>query len=152
MKAYLISSTEYPANTPDKFIMDENGNYYGVMNHSCAIFHNYPNNITFWETAECADSDRFFNIATADISKEQLDEFDSLTKEYLRIDAETPEFTEQYPDGMSSQWKSKKEYNDACKEWMRRHEIWVIESNIASYITKKRVLLKERENLFNSFI
>lgn len=34
MKIYVIASTEYEANMPDLFLMDENGIYYGVSEHS----------------------------------------------------------------------------------------------------------------------
>ena len=47
-KFYVIASSEYEANMPDLFIMNDNGEYFGVSGHSYAAWHNYPKSINFW--------------------------------------------------------------------------------------------------------
>lgn len=153
MRAYLITSTEYKYNEPDRFIMDENGNYYGVGEHSYAIFHNFPKSIDYWMSATCSDSDRFFDVVSVELNMEQLEAFDSITKEYINHPNSAPVFGEQYPDGMSNEWKSKKAYNAAVEEWMKRHDAWVAENrnNIIEYRERERELSQERKRMFASF-
>lgn len=153
MKTYLIRSTEYKFNTPDRFIMDENGNYYGVMPHSYAIFHNFPKSIDFWMTSTCSDSDRFFYIESVDLTDEQLEEFDGITKDYLRMKEEIPVFGEQYPDGLSKEWKTKKAYHEAVEDYMLRYNAWreANRNKLESTINGTRSLLQERTRLFKSF-
>jgi len=154
MRAYLITSTEYKYNSPDRFIMDVNGNYYGVMPHSYAIIREFPQSIEYWMNATCSDSDRFFNIHVVDLSAEQLAEFDGMTKEYIKMEENAPVFGEQYPDSMSKEWKSKKAYNEAVEGWMKRHNAWVEESksDIAQFNIRMRELVQARIQLFKSFI
>lgn len=153
MRAYLITSTEYKYNSPDRFIMDENGNYYGVGEHSYAIARNFPQSIDYWMTATCADSDRYFNIVSAELTMEQLEAFDKITKEYINHSNSAPVFGEKYPDSMSQEWKSKKEYNAAVAEWMKRHDAWVCEnkSNIIRYREREAELSLQRKLMFASF-
>ena len=55
-KFYVIASSEYEANMPDLFIMNDNGEYFGVSGHSYAAWHNYPKSINFWMGAEGSDA------------------------------------------------------------------------------------------------
>lgn len=153
MKCYLITSTEYKHNTPDRFIMDENGIYYGVDEHSYAISSNFPKSIDYWLTATCADSDRYFNVVSVELTKEQLEAFDNITKEYIANSGTAPEFCEQYPDGRSQEWKSKKEFNAAVDAYMKRYMDWMEEhrDEIKACIDRERELLDERYRLFLSF-
>lgn len=148
-KFYVIASTEYEANMPDLFLMDAMGNYYGVSEHSYVIWHKYPKSIDFWKTAQCSDADRYFNIDEVELTQTQVDEFDRLTKEYAKLDRETPIFELQYPK--SSDFKTKKAYNQAVADLVSKHEAWAKESNVANYITKKNQLWKQRTELFVTF-
>lgn len=149
MKIYVIASTEYEANMPDLFLMDEKGNYYGVSEHSYAIWHKFPKSIDFWRNAEGSDDGRYFNIDEVELDAAQVQKFDQLTKEYAKLDAETPDFSEQYP--APSSFKTKKAYNQAVKDYMARYEEWVKVSNIRYYISTKQNLWSERTRLFCSF-
>jgi hypothetical protein len=153
MRAYLITSTEYKHNNPDRFIMDENGNYYGVGEHSYAISRNFPKSIDYWMTATCADSDRYFNIVSVELTMEQLEAFDNITKEYIANTATAPVFGEQYPDSTSKEWKSKKQYNAAAKDFIKRYEAWMTEhrDECKAYRERESRLANERKSLFDSF-
>ncbi len=153
MRAHLITSTEYKYNEPDRFIMDENGSYYGVGEHSYATLHKFPKSIHFWMTATCADSDRFFNVVSVELTKEQFEAFDRITKEYINHSNSAPLFGEQYPNGMSNEWKTKRAYNAAVEEWMKRHDAWAAENrnNIIEYRERERELYQERKRMFASF-
>lgn len=153
MRAYLIKSTEYKHNTPDRFIMDENGNYYGVGEHSYATIRNFPKSIDYWMTATCADSDRYFDIVSVELTMEQLEAFDNITKEYINHSNSAPVFGEQYPDSLGIVWKSKKDYNAAVEGWMKRYEGWLAEnrSKIAEYRERESELSEERKHMFASF-
>ena len=154
MRAYLITSTEYKYNSPDRFIMDENGNYYGVGEHSYAILRNFPKNIDYWRTATCSDSDRFFNIVSVELTQEQLEAFDNITKEYIDNSKHAPVFGEQYPDSMSKEWKSKKDYKAAAEAYIKRYETWMAEhrDECRAYAKHQRELGNERMRLFSSFM
>ena len=154
MKTYLITSTEYKHNTPDRFIMDENGNYYGVMPHSYAIFHNFPKSIDFWMNATCSDSDRYFNIVSVELTQEQLEAFDNITKEYIDNSKHAPVFGERYPDSMSKEWKSKKDYKAAAEAYIKRYKTWMAEhrDEWRAYAKRQSELGHERIRLFLSFM
>ena len=149
MKFYVIASSEYEANMPDLFIMNDNGEYFGVSGHSYAAWHNYPKSINFWMGAEGSDDGRYFNIDEVELTQAQVDEFDRITKEYARLDAETPTFERQYP--VSRDYKTKKAYNQAVSEFMLAHEEWCKTSNIAHYIVTKQNLWKQRTEMFITF-
>lgn len=148
MKTYIIASSEYHGNMPDLFLMDENGNYYGVSQHSYAFLDMFPKDINHWMTRTCSDADRFFNIDCVDIPEEVVSRFDKLTNEYAVLDAETPSFNEEYP--VLADFKTKKAYREATDAWVERHTAWVKESNIAHYVTRKREIWNERTQLFGS--
>ena len=148
-KFYVIASSEYEANMPDLFIINDNGEYFGVSGHSYAAWHNYPKSINFWMGAEGSDAGRYFNIDEVELAQAQVDKFDSITKEYARLDAETPTFELQYP--VSRDYKTKKAYNQAVNDFMAAHEEWCKKSNIGYYINTKRDLWKQRTELFITF-
>ena len=104
-------------------------------------------------TATCADSDRYFNVVSVELTKEQLEAFDNITKEYIANSGTAPEFCEQYPDGRSQEWKSKKEFNAAVDAYMKRYMDWMEEhrDEIKACIDRERELLDERYRLFLSF-
>ena len=104
---------------PDLFIMNDNGEYFGVSGHSYAAWHNYPKSINYWMGAEGSDAGRYFNIDEVELTQAQVDEFDRITKEYARLDAETPTFELQYP--VSRDYKTKKAYNQAVNDFMAAH-------------------------------
>lgn len=133
--------------------MDENGNYYGVMQHSYAVLRNFPKSIDYWKSSTCADSDRYFHVVSVDLSESQLQEFESVTNEYTKLQNETIEFGEQYPDSRSNEWKTKKAYNEAVKDYMARHDAWIAENRdkIHEIYERKSNLWKERVRLFQSF-
>ena len=148
-KFYVIASSEYEANMPDLFIMNDNGEYFGVSGNSYAAWHNYPKSINFWMGAEGSDAGRYFNIDEVELPTDKVEEFDRITKEYARLDAETPKFELQYPVG--SAYKTKKDYNQAVNDFMAAHEEWCKKSNIGYYINTKRDLWKQRTELFITF-
>ena len=148
-KFYVIASTEYEANMPDMFVMSEAGEYFGVSAHSYAAWHNYPKNIDFWMNAEGSDAGRYFNIDEVELTQAQVDEFDRITKEYARLDAETPTYEPTYP--VRSDYKTKKAYKDATDEFMAAYKAWCKDNNIGYYIITKRNLWKQRTQLFIAF-
>ena len=148
-KVYVIASSEYEANMPDLFLMDDDGNYYGVSNHSYADWHNYPKSINYWMGAEGSDAGRYFNIDEVELTQAQVDEFDRITKEYVRLAAETPTFELRYP--ASEDYKTKKAYNQAVNDYMVAHKEWCEKSNIAYYVNTKTDLWKQRTKLFTTF-
>ena len=151
MKFYVIASTEYEANMPDTFLMDENGNYYGVTEHSYATWDNYPKSADFWRNAQGSDSDRYFNIDYVEISEEMVAEFDTLTKEYIRANAEIPKFGEKFPNLMLGGFKTKKAYNEAVKAYEERYNEWKRTSNVVAFIAQRDELFTKRTRLFLSF-
>lgn len=150
MKIYVIASTEYEANMPDLFLMDQQGNYYGVSKNSYAAWHNYPKSIEHWINAEGSDSGRYFNIDEVEMTQEQVDEFDRITKEYQQIHDATPVFEEEYPSAFKK-WPSKKAYQEAVDEWKVRHSAWAETSNVAFYNKRKDELWNERTRMFLTF-
>lgn len=148
MKTYIIASSEYQGNMPDLFLMDENGKYYGVSQHSYAAWDNYPSNVDHWRNRACSDADRFFTVDCLDIDEDVVAHFDELTKEYARLDEETPSFGEEYP--VFANFKTKKAYKAATDAWVEKHSLWMKESNLAYYITRKREIWNERTQLFGS--
>jgi hypothetical protein len=99
--------------------------------------------------AEGSDAGRYFNIDEVELTQAQVDEFDRITKEYARLDAETPIFELTYP--VSRDYKTKKAYNQAVSEFMLAHDEWCKKSNIGYYINTKRELWKQRTELFITF-
>lgn len=148
-KFFVIASTEYEANMPDLFVMDADGNYYGVSEHSYAKWHNFPKSIDFWKNAEGSDAGRYFNIDEVELDVAQVVKFEIITAEYERLDAETPKFELQYP--IDSDYKTKKAYNQAVYDYTAAHEEWCKKSNIAYYVNTKRDLWKQRTELFVTF-
>lgn len=148
-KFYVIASTEYEANMPDLFVMDAEGNYYGVSGTSYVRWHNYPKSIDFWKSAEGSDAGRYFNIDEVELTQAQVDEFDRLTKEHERLDAEMPDFELKYPE--RKDYKTKKAYNQAVNDHVAAYEEWIKKNNIAYYINTKRDLWKQRTELFITF-
>lgn len=150
MKTYIIASTEYWGNMPDLFLMDENGNYYGVSTVSYAVMDKFPRSVEHWANREGSDAGRRFVIGCEDLDEAVVRKFDELTKEYEDLDRRTPHFEEEYPNLNSGEWKSRKAYRQACDEWMERHDAWVKESNIASFVRRMNDVWQERTELFAS--
>lgn len=67
MKAFRITSTEYQANTPHIFLMAADGVYYGDLDYP--RLRNYPQDVEYWKTATCADSDRYFHVEEVEVSE-----------------------------------------------------------------------------------
>lgn len=70
MKAYRITSTEYQANEPSVFLFAD-GEY-----HGCLIYpknRNFPQDVDYWRTATCADSDRYFHVEEVEVSTEKIE-------------------------------------------------------------------------------
>ena len=148
MKTYIIASTEYHANMPDLFLMTEDGQYFGVSQHSYVRFDNFPKEVNHWVTREGSDADRFFNIDCVDLDEADVARFDQLTQEYAELDKNQPSFEERYP--LRADYKSKKAYTLACDDYMTRYRIWLKDNDIAGYVTRKNEIWKERTMLFCS--
>lgn len=149
MKTYIIASTEYEANMPDLFLMDENGNYYGVSQHSYAQCDNFPKDVNHWAMREGSDKGRNFNIDCVDLDEEKVNLFNALTAEYAQLDAQQPTFGESCP--LIADFKSMKSWNKACDEYNAKYLAWAKESNLAYFINRKREVWKQRTLLFCSF-
>lgn len=150
MKIYVIASEEYEANMPDLFLMDENGNYYGVSANSYAVWHGYPKSIEHWMNAEGSDAGRYFHIDEVEMTQEQADRFDRITQDYKQLDEATPVFAEEYPNAFDKR-PSKKAYRDAVDTWKEHHAAWAKETNVASYNSRKSELWNERTAMFLTF-
>ena len=150
-KVYVIASSEYEANMPDLFIMDADGNYYGVSDHSFARWHNFPKDINYWKTAEGSDGCRHFIIDEVELPTAQVVRFEILTAEYCKLDAETPRFGEEYPNRIFGGFKTKKDYDKAVETYMEHYRVWCEASNIGEYISRKHELWKARTLLFITF-
>ena len=151
MKTYVIASSEYRANMPDLFLMDETGKYYGVSSSSYVIFDKFPKSIEHWENREGSDAGRRFVIDCVDLAEELVQKFEALTLEYERLDAERPLFTEQYPSWTDGVWKTKKAYKQACDDYQARYMEHHKANNVASYMRKMDEVWSERTKLFATF-
>lgn len=149
MKIWVIASTEYKYNMPDLFLMDEEGNYYGVSEWSYAKFNGYPKDVNYWRTANCSDDGRFFNIDIVELTEEQVFDFDRITKEYCKLYAESPEFSEKYPE--RDTYRSKKDYNQAVSDYEARYRKYIKDCNVEYYVRRKRELWDKRTKLFLTF-
>ena len=69
MKAYRITSTEYQANQPSVFLF-VNGDYYGCLAYP--RHREFPQDVDYWRTATCADSDRYFHVEEVTVDDEQI--------------------------------------------------------------------------------
>lgn len=150
-KFYVIASNEYEANMPDLFVMDADGNYYGVSDHSYARWHNFPKSIDHWMNIEGSDSGRYFIIDEVELPTSQVVQFEILTAEYCKLDAETPKFGEEYPNRIFGGFKTKKAYDQAVETYMEHYREWCEASNIGEYISRKNELWKARILLFITF-
>ena len=148
-KVYVIASTEYEANMPDLFLMDQEGIYYGVTHNSYACWHDYPKSIEHWFDAEGSDKGRYFNIDEVELPVEQIEKFDAITKEYEQLSDSMPTFEHEYP--FPSQYKTKKAYWEACEEHVKKYKEWLEENNIPEYNMRKSALWTERTKLFCTF-
>ena len=149
MKVFVIASTEYRANCPDMFLMDAEGNYYGVSEHSYASWRNFPKSIDYWRNAECSDSDRYFNIDEVELTRETVEQFDSLTKKYAELSANAPRFSEKYP--RQSDYKTKKAYNEAVDGFLARHKAWIKTEKVIEHTNAMHDTWRERTRLFCTF-
>lgn len=149
MKVFVIASTEYRANCPDMFLMDGEGNYYGVTEHSYASWRNFPKSIDYWRNAEGSDSDRWFNIDEVELTAEQVEQFDSLTKKYAELSANAPQFSEQYPT--QTDYKTKKSYKEAVDGFLARHESWFKNANVKEHTIAMNEIWSKRTRLFCTF-
>jgi len=82
MKFYVIASIEYEANTPDLFLMDEEGRYYGVGSNSYVRWKDFPKSVEHWTKAEGSDAGRRFIVDEVEMPKEKAEEFNALTTEF----------------------------------------------------------------------
>lgn len=149
MKTYIIASTEYRANMPDLFLMDESGNYYGITSVSYATLDKFPKDVNHWRTREGSDAGRYFNIDCVELADDLVKRFDDLTAEYIRLDREMPSFSESYP--LPGDFKTKKAYQQACDEHVARYRAWFKENNVAFYVKRKAEVWEERTKLFCTF-
>lgn len=150
-KVYVIASSEYEANMPDLFLMDADGNYYGVSDNSYVRWHNFPKSIDHWMNTDGSDAGRYFIIDEVELPTSQIEKFDNLTKEYCKLDAETPKFDEEYPNSIFGGFKTKKAYNQAMETYMEHYGEWCKANNIGSYTLRKSELWKARILLFITF-
>lgn len=145
---YVIASQEYEMNHPDMFVMDEQGNYYGVTLHSYPIWSDFPKDPGFWATAEGSDSDRCFQIEKVWLPVYKVELFDNLTKKAIENRLAFPVFR-LYP--VRRDYKSEKEYKMAEDKWWEEHTEWAKKNDMAGFIRRERELDQERTKLFCSF-
>lgn len=69
MRAFRITSSEYWANRPSIFLM-AGGKYYGCLNYP--KIRNYPQDVDYWRSATCADSDRHFNVEEVEVNEHAI--------------------------------------------------------------------------------
>lgn len=129
--------------------MDEEGNYYGVSEYSYAKIRNFPKSIEYWRQSTSSDADRIFFIDEVDLFGEQVEAFDNITKEYIRLEEERPVFGESYP--LEKDYKTKKAYKQAVDEHMGKYMQWLKDSGAMKLSMKRSELWKDRARMFLSF-
>lgn len=151
MKTYVIASTEYKANMPDLFLMDENGNYYGVTDHSYALWDNFPKSVDHWHTREGSDAGRYFNIDEVELPAEKVERFEYLTQKHRELNKKIEEvaFPEKAPS--SKDYKTYRSYIIASNKWLKRLDVWREEHDFKNLLQQRADAWKERILLFTSF-
>lgn len=149
MRAFIIASSEYEANWPDMFLMDEEGNYYGVSEHSYAKIKNFPESIEYWRNATSSDAGRILFIDEVELAEEQMKAFDKITKEYNRLEEERPVFGGNYPS--EKDYKTKKAYKQAVDKHMENYMQWLKDSGAMKLSMERSELWKDRTRMFLSF-
>ena len=149
MKTYIIASSEYEANWPDMFLMDEKGNYYGVSEYSYAKFNKFPKSVEYWRKATSSDAGRIFFIDEVELSAEKVEAFAKITEDYTRLEMERPVFGESYP--LEKDYKTKKAYKQAVEDHMGRYMQWLKDSGAMRLSIERGELWTERAKMFLSF-
>lgn len=124
MKAFRIISSEYSGNQPSIFLFVE-GEYYGDLDYPC--LRNYPQNIEYWKTATCADSDRYFSVMEVEITEEQVK---MLKKHHVDILASMSMLKEysRWKAGMTKKEREEDEaYNRSVYEHNKRYDTIISE-------------------------
>lgn len=150
-KFFIIASTEYEANWPDLFVMDAEGNYYGVSENSYARWDDFPKSVNHWNGREGSDAGRYFNIDEVEIPTEQVEKFEALTQEYRQIQQTIDDnaFPEKAP--VFSDYKTKRSFTIARNKWSKRYDEWRKEHNMRGLIRQSQDKWNERIRLFVSF-
>lgn len=149
MKFYVIASTEYEANMPDLFVMDEEGNYYGALTESYPAWRGFPKDVDYWRNAEGSDAGRYFNIDEVELDIAQVEKFEAATRYYEQVRKDTPVFGKKFP--MRSDFETKKAFNDAANKFTSEHDQWFRENNVAWFMETASEVWKQRTELFLSF-
>lgn len=124
MKAYRIISSEYKFNYPSIFLFVE-GEYYGELSYP--RLRNYPDNIDYWRTATCADSDRYFNVVEVEVTEEQIEKMKSLSQEIESYKGEIKEYS-RWKAGMTKEEREEDEaYNRSVFEYNKPYEAAITE-------------------------
>lgn len=146
--AHLIISTEYYANQPSVFLLNDS-NYYG-----CNLYprgRNYPTTIDYWYDATCSDSDRYFQITEVELTEENL----SLIKKLQNvIDANESMITHTNWPFIRKNWKVRRgkvyqEYKMATEE--QEKAIREEQERNHPYYIAYRAAYSELRNLLLSF-
>ena len=150
-KFFIIASTEYEANMPDLFVMDAEGNYYGVSEHSYARWDNFPKSVEHWNGREGSDAGRYFNIDEVELPTEQVEKFETLTQEYRQIQQTIDDnaFPEKAP--VFSDFKTRRSYTIASNKWSKRYDAWWQEHGMRDLMGKRQDKWTERTRLFVTF-
>ena len=149
MKVLVVASHEYEANCPDMFLMDAEGNYYGVSNNSYATWRNFPKSIDYWRNTEGSDAGRFFYTDEVELPREIVEKFDAITKRDNEMSDNAPVFNEKYP--VLADYKTRKAYKQAVDAYIARHDEWAKSANIKGYCIEKSKIWNERIKMFCSF-
>jgi hypothetical protein len=149
MKIYAISSTEYEGNMPDLFLMDTDGNYYGLSSCSYPEFYHFPKSIDFWRETVCSDDDRYFCIAEVELPVESIKQFDSVTREHRELCANTPSMGLKAP--AAADFKTDRAFKAAVKEFLAQQSAFYNSEEWCNFSAKRSNLWNERIRLFMSF-
>jgi len=93
MKAIIITSTEYKANTPSVFAVIES-TYYGELTYP--HLRGYPT-ADYWKTATSSDSDRGFSVKESKLTTQQFERVKELQLIYGNNMMQCRPFKGQYP-------------------------------------------------------
>ena len=152
MRYFAIKSTEYHANTPDTFLMDQEGNYYGVQDpFSYARARNYPKDVDYWRTATCSDADRFFTVSEISITKADALAFDQVTKRAAEVSESIPVCPFKLDD-IPLQGRGKKASDKRFAEYWEKYNAWSQANGIREKVMESRRLDCERRTMFYTFL
>lgn len=150
-KFFVIASTEYEANMPDLFVMDADGNYYGVTDYSYALWDNFPKDVAHWQGREGSDAGRYFNIDEVELNIEDVSKFDQLTNEHKEVSKAIENVRFQEVPPCRTDYKSKNAYIAACRDWEAKYFAWSEAHGIKTLMQTRREKWEARTRTFLTF-